>query len=345
MDLVPQARSSGPAADQHELHAALRVLHRVDHERLTLQGLEPARVEHVVAVVAGLHREHRGGRRRRVVQRLGRDLEAVPQALGHVLRVGEDPLGLAERQAVAGVDQVANRRAVLLHREVAEVGMVPELVGRAVLVDQPHDLAVVRREVRRELQRDHGVDAHPVGLGDVERTPHRHLVHDLRREVPLARDRHDLGVVPRIAQRLRERLGVDLGAAADERGLGIEHRDPHGASPPPCRRSPTCCCSSPPGARARGPAPRARPTDPWHRRAGGRSGASRTGRRGTRRTSPSDEAGSARRGAAPRAAWPLVRRSASSRRTRASARAPGACPPAAWPRPPGSNRGGRTSER
>ena len=170
-------------------------------ERLALQRLEPARVEAgsrrtgpgvmpSSAVVAGDGwYSGSAGMRSAFQRRCCTFFEFVKMRLAS-----------PSADAVAGVDQVANLRPVLLHLEVAVVRVIPQLVGGAVLVDQPHDLAVVRREVRRELQRDHRVDLHAVGLAHVEAPPHRHLVHDLGARVPLAGDRHDLGVVAGLAQ-------------------------------------------------------------------------------------------------------------------------------------------------
>ena len=150
----------------------------------------------------------------------------------HVARVREHALGLVERQPVGVPDHVAHRRAVVLAGEVRVDRVVPQLVGGAVLMDQPHDLALVLHEVGGELQRDHGVDLQPVGLGDVEAAPDGHLMRELRRRVPLARDLHEVGLVTGGPQRAHEALGVGLGPAADERRLRMQDGDPHGAARP-----------------------------------------------------------------------------------------------------------------
>ena len=140
--------------------------------------------------------------------------------------------GLAERDAVGLPDHVAHRRAVVLTLQIGVVGVVPELVGGPVLVDQPDDLALVLREVGRELQPDHRVDLQAVGLGDVEAAPDRHLVRELARRVPLAGDLDEIGLVPGGSQGAHQRLGVRLRAAANERGLRMQDRDPHSAVAP-----------------------------------------------------------------------------------------------------------------
>ena len=168
----------------------------------------------------------------RVVQRLRGDAERVPEPVAHVLRVREHPLGLAQGDAVGFPDHVAHVRAVVLALQVGVVGVVPQLVRRAVLVDQPHDLALVLGEVGGELQSDHRIDLQAVALGDVEAAPHRHLVGELARRVPLAGDLDEVGLVTRVAQGPDQGLGVRLRAAAHERGLRVQDRDPHSAGLP-----------------------------------------------------------------------------------------------------------------
>ena len=157
-DLLAQLRLVGTAADEHEAHVGRHVPHRVDRERLPLQALHAAREQQVVAERAARRVEQLLGHVARVVQRLGGDAQRVPQAIAHVLRVREDPLGLAEGDAVGFPDHVAHLRAVVLPLQVGVVGVVPQLVRGAVLVDQPDDLALVLGEVGGELQPDHRVD-------------------------------------------------------------------------------------------------------------------------------------------------------------------------------------------
>ena len=181
----------------------------------------------MLAVGAGFTIEEPFAHARGVVQRLGRDPQRVPQAVLHVGGVGEHALGLTEGHAVGLPHHVPHRGTVVLALQVGVVGVIPQLVRGSVLVDQPHHLALVLREVGGELQADHGVDLEAVRLGDVEAAPHRHLMRQLAGRVPLARDLHQVGVVARGLQRLHQRLGMRLGAAAHERGLGMEDGDPH----------------------------------------------------------------------------------------------------------------------
>ena len=62
----------------------------------------------------------------------------------------------------------------------------------------------------------------PSDLLEVEQPPEERLRQHARAGVPLERHRHELGLVPALAQLVDELLGEDLGAAARERHLG-EH--------------------------------------------------------------------------------------------------------------------------
>ena len=86
----------------------------------------------------------------------------------------------------------ANRLAHLavLRRvaEGAELGP-PEVVGLAVLVEEPRHLARVPDEIARELRGDHEIDANAVALLDVEQAPGEGLPRDLGHRVPPERER------------------------------------------------------------------------------------------------------------------------------------------------------------
>ena len=98
-----------------------------------------------------------------MVQGLSGDAKGRPEPLLDVVGVGEDALGLTQGDAVGLPDHVTHCGAVVLALEVGVVGVIPELVGRAVLVDQPHDLAFVLGQIRGELQPDGGIDLQAVG--------------------------------------------------------------------------------------------------------------------------------------------------------------------------------------
>ena len=227
LDPLSEGVLVGPAADEHQTDAGLHVPHRLDDERLPFETFETAREHDGVAVRSGFERNESLDDRRRVVQDVARQPERAPQTILHVLRVREDALGLAERDPVALLHHVTHLGPLDLLAEIGELRVVPQFVRTPVLMDQPDHLAFVRDEVCGELERDDHVDRQAVGLGQVERAPHGHLVHDLGRRVPLAGDHDLLGVVPRLPQGANHRLGVRLGPPAHERRLGVDDRDPH----------------------------------------------------------------------------------------------------------------------
>ena len=96
-----------------------------------------------------------------------------------------------------------------------------ELVGGAVLVNEPRHLARVTHEVRRKLRRDHEIDRTSVALAEIEETPGSGVRENFALRVPLERHTDELGVVPLAMEFFDERAHVILGAATDERHLGF----------------------------------------------------------------------------------------------------------------------------
>jgi hypothetical protein len=159
-----------------------------------------------------------------VVERLALDPVVAAQALGHRLRVGEDLARLRDELIVAVADPLAQARAVGVRREVVE-RRAPEVVGRAVLVEYPEDLARVRDRVGRELHPDDEVHRPAVRLGHVEETPRQSAAHDLLGRIPLEGDGGDLGVVAGRDESATQALGVRLGAAPREGDLRRADQD------------------------------------------------------------------------------------------------------------------------
>src|SRR5207245_6911794 len=111
--------------------------------------------------------------------------------------------------------------------ELGERGAV-EIPGLAELVQQPDDLAWVANRVRRELRRDHRVDRSAVRLLEVEQPPEERLRQHALSRIPLVRHRHELRLVPVLAERLHEPVREDLRAAALERHLRHADGESHG---------------------------------------------------------------------------------------------------------------------
>ena len=108
--------------------------------------------------------------------------------------------------------------------EVAELGAA-QLVRRAVLVNEPGDLAVVAREIRRELRADDQVDRPAVALAEVEQPPCGGVGEDLVFRIPLERQRDALHGVPAGPELRDEAADVQLGASLHERHLRLADHD------------------------------------------------------------------------------------------------------------------------
>ena len=125
---------------------------------------------------------------------LGGDVRRAREAVGDVLRRGEDAARLAEADAVEALHLPAERPVGRRFGELAELRAV-ELVRLAELVQQPDDLVRMAHAVRRELRRDHHVDRAAVRFGQVGEPPEERLAQHARARVPLERERDDVGLV------------------------------------------------------------------------------------------------------------------------------------------------------
>src|SRR2546427_9340781 len=111
--------------------------------------------------------------------------------------------------------------------DVAELGVVPQLVSGAVLVDEPYDLVGVAHEVRGELQRDDEVDRFAVRLREIDASPTTHLMHELGWRIPLERHRDRLRLVTGFAQGGDQPAHVRFRTSCHEGSLWMAHGDPH----------------------------------------------------------------------------------------------------------------------
>ena len=108
------------------------------------------------------------------------------------------------RRAPPGPDVAprAGARGPPVTRRIARDRSV-ELVRLPELVDQPHALLRVTKDVRRELRRDHHVDGPAVRLVEIEHAPQKRLCQHRGARIPLEGDRDEVGLVPPRAQLAR----------------------------------------------------------------------------------------------------------------------------------------------
>ena len=69
----------------------------------------------------------------------------------------------------------------------------------------------------------------PSACGEVDAPPHPHLVDELAGRIPPERDRGELGLVTRLAERDDQAVRMGLGATRHERRLWVADQDPHAA--------------------------------------------------------------------------------------------------------------------
>ena len=162
-----------------------------------------------------------------MVERLGRQAVELGQPLRGVARVREDRPALAEHLGVE-LDQAVPEPHVRL--DVAEVAVFgsAQLVRRSILMDQPRDFPRMANEVRRKLRGDHQIDRLAVALAEIEESPRRGVRKDLVLRVPLEGNADQLCLMPALAQLTNELPHVHLGAAVDERHLGLTDHDAEG---------------------------------------------------------------------------------------------------------------------
>src|SRR4051812_14563408 len=87
---------------------------RLDQKLLSLLRLKAARVEDVIAQLAGAQAF---GSWRRMIKRLAPDLVVTKQAFGDLLRVGEDLSRFGNKAFVTSADEFADARPFAVPRE------------------------------------------------------------------------------------------------------------------------------------------------------------------------------------------------------------------------------------
>ena len=120
---------------------------------------------------------------------------------------------VAERDVALGVIELAVRRAA-------------QIVGGAVLMEQPGDLVRMAGEVGRELRGDDAVDRLAVALGQIDHPPRGGVREELVLRIPLERQstRARRGSRARRSSSTSSR-DVQLGAAVHERHLRFADHD------------------------------------------------------------------------------------------------------------------------
>ena len=233
-DPIGRARLSGFAfkyltlrsiADDHEPGGRRDLPHRANSQLNALQRLESRDEQQVVAVLAAVKPI---GYRRRMIQRPRGDAVKALDASRGVLRIGQNALALREHPGIHLRDLPAETRIVFAVGEIA-VRRAVQVVGRAMLVHQPHNLAGMAGEPCREPRCDQDVDWLRVAARQIEHPPCTRPLQQLRLAA-VKRKRDAFRVVSAQAQLRDERLRVEFGAIAGKRHARFGDHNSHRAA-------------------------------------------------------------------------------------------------------------------
>src|SRR4029079_14221156 len=134
---------------------------------------------------------------------------------------------LRNQPAIGMFDRVAHLRTVGVVDEIAE-RMVPKLIGRAMLVQNPEHLVRVWNQVSRKAQTDEPVDTRARYFGNIDQTARQNVIENLFGWIPLEGNRENFRFVSRVAEGIAQAFGVNLCAPANEGNLDRGNEDSHG---------------------------------------------------------------------------------------------------------------------
>ena len=128
----------------------------------------------------------------RVIERLGpQAIEFLEPSRG-VLRVREEAPTFAQHLTVQSDQRIPKADIALGVCEVAVLGAT-EIIGRAVLMNQPRHLVWMPDKVRRELRSNGQVDGLSVALAQVQEAPRRRVRENFLLGIPLEGEAHEFG--------------------------------------------------------------------------------------------------------------------------------------------------------
>ena len=192
--------------------------------------VDAARCKEVVAILALPEPLGIGGR---MVERCGFQIEILVQAFRHIAGIGIERMWAGgEGGAVLGMDELAQRITI---RVVHQIGIPrrPEVIGGAVLVDDPEELVGVVGQPGRELEPDRQINRHTFEFRDVMHPRGEDVIGQHFAGIPFEGQR-DLGRLVAIGVEGADQIGgVAFGPALHEGDLGAKDTDAHGLTPRP----------------------------------------------------------------------------------------------------------------
>src|SRR5215813_11829860 len=97
--------------------------------------------------------------------------------------------------------------------------MVPKLVGRSKLMEDPKHLVFMRNQIGWEFKADQEIDWCAHHLCQVDQATSQHVVQNFFRRIPFEWDGNNLGLMARRLQRRSQSFSVNFGTAPNKRDL------------------------------------------------------------------------------------------------------------------------------
>jgi hypothetical protein len=118
----------------------------------------------------------------------------VPEATRDVPGDRKDGFGFGNEALVNAPNRFPYLRTIGIAVEVAK-GMIPQIVSRSKLVQEPKDFVRVGNQIDRKLQADHPIDGSPTALTQIQQPAGQYLFENALGRIPFERDGHDLGLM------------------------------------------------------------------------------------------------------------------------------------------------------
>src|SRR5437763_16482028 len=143
------------SAGEYSFDRRAHVFHRFNQKLLPLLRLHAAWIEDVVALFSDAQII---GQRWRMIEHFTFQVVVLLQTIRDGARIGEDLLRLGNELFVAVLNPFANARTFGIGGEIVELSS-PEVISRAVLMQDPQNFVWMSDEISREFHPNHEIDA------------------------------------------------------------------------------------------------------------------------------------------------------------------------------------------
>lgn len=108
------------------------------------------------------------------------------------------------------------------------LGIIPEIVGGAMLMQQPDHFVRMRNQVGGKFQRDQAIDPRAVDFAEIDQAAGEHLRGNPIRDRRVERKGHQLGFVALREQRAPQTFRMSFRSAGGKRDLDRRDGNSHG---------------------------------------------------------------------------------------------------------------------